>query len=211
MSDKTFLKWLENRIVFEYGESPNTDFVRRLRAIHKDMPLTWSTPKAVGPLSQKIIDELQTERVRQRLKGYTDDQNDNTKDLDDWCDDIIAYATWAKQMARMGSPDKYRNRMKQIATMAAAACDSYDRTAPKGRWFGRDADVPPVLDERSIAARDRLDSLGLSFRDKDCLWRHAEDWAEAKFISTHGLGQHPDKEKIVKDLTRKEYNRLTNK
>ncbi len=166
MSDRSFLQWLEDRIVSVYGENRNVDFLHRLRAIKDSIPPTvpptTGTKPPVSPLSQKIIDELQTERVRQRLKGYTDDQNDNTKDLDDWCDDIIAYATWAKQMARMGSPDKYRNRMKQIATMAAAACDSYDRTAPEGRWFGRDADTQANFQELKYPP-EKLDTLAADY------------------------------------------------
>jgi hypothetical protein len=31
MDDRTFLNWLADRLVHVYGESPNTDFVLRLR------------------------------------------------------------------------------------------------------------------------------------------------------------------------------------
>ncbi len=101
-------------------------------------------------LSKKIISEIYEERQRQIDKGYTDATADAQKDIDDWCDDVIAYATWAKQMAKMGSPDKYRNRMKQIATMAAAACDSYDRVKSR---------PAPVMDAQSLAARKMHDTL----------------------------------------------------
>ena len=33
MKDKNFLNWLADRLVFHYGESGNTDFVHKLRAI----------------------------------------------------------------------------------------------------------------------------------------------------------------------------------
>ncbi len=136
-------------------------------------------------LSIEIMKEMHKERTRQIEKGYTDDQNDNFKDLDDWCDDIIAYATWAKQMVNMGSPGKYRNRMKQIATMAAAACDSYDRTAPKGRWFGRDADTQANFQEpkyppekRNTLAADYA-AIGAKFlnqktAEKTCEQKHMD-------------------------------------
>lgn len=33
MTDKEFLNWLEDRLVHVYNESPNTDFVLKLRQI----------------------------------------------------------------------------------------------------------------------------------------------------------------------------------
>lgn len=33
MSDKEFLNWLADRLVHVYGESPNIDFVHRLKSI----------------------------------------------------------------------------------------------------------------------------------------------------------------------------------
>jgi hypothetical protein len=46
MKDKAFLEWIANRIVEVYGESPNVDFVRKLRAIAEeykpeDKDTTW--------------------------------------------------------------------------------------------------------------------------------------------------------------------------
>ena len=73
-----------------------------------------------------MIEEIKNERLRQIAKGYNADSDDN-KTSDNWCNDIIAYAQWARQMGRMGSPEKYRRRMKQIAAMAISACESFDR------------------------------------------------------------------------------------
>lgn len=33
MTDKEFLNWLADRLVHVYGESPNVDFVHRVRSI----------------------------------------------------------------------------------------------------------------------------------------------------------------------------------
>ena len=38
MSNKEFLMWLLARLVFKYGENPNTDFVLRLKKIADSMP-----------------------------------------------------------------------------------------------------------------------------------------------------------------------------
>jgi len=75
---------------------------------------------------KKILDEISEERIRQYKKGYTF-SHDDKKPLEEFCDDIIAYATWAKQMLKMGSPEKYRRRMKQIGALSVAACESFDR------------------------------------------------------------------------------------
>lgn len=75
---------------------------------------------------KKIFEEIREERKRQCEKGY-DQVHDDGQGLENICDDIIAYATWAKQMARMKSPDRYRRRMRQIGALAVAACESFDR------------------------------------------------------------------------------------
>ncbi len=33
MTDKQFLNWIADRLVFVHGDSPNTDYVRKLREI----------------------------------------------------------------------------------------------------------------------------------------------------------------------------------
>jgi len=78
-------------------------------------------------LKTDMILELQKERLRQIEKGFDDNWDDTNKTIENWCDDIEAYIVWARQMYRMRSPEKYRNRMKQIAVLAIAACESYDR------------------------------------------------------------------------------------
>jgi hypothetical protein len=74
-----------------------------------------------------IYDEIKAERKRQDSKWGGPAEDDAKKGLKAWCADIEAYNTWANQMARMGSPEKYRRRMMQVAALAVAACESYDR------------------------------------------------------------------------------------
>lgn len=74
-----------------------------------------------------LVAELEQERQRQIDKGFGPEWDDDSKTLEDWCNDIEAYVVWARQMYRMRSPEKYRRRMKQIAVLAIAACESFDR------------------------------------------------------------------------------------
>ena len=78
-------------------------------------------------ISQEITLELNAERLRQIAKGFDNEWDDESKYFADWCNDIEAYVVWARQMYRMRSPEKYRKRMLQIAALAIAACESYDR------------------------------------------------------------------------------------
>lgn len=80
-----------------------------------------------------IYGEIKAERARQDEKWGGPGKDDATKTEVDWCDDIEAYTVWARQMSRMGSGGKYRRRMMQIAALATAACESYDRLKCKPR------------------------------------------------------------------------------
>ena len=74
-----------------------------------------------------VIDEVTNERERQNKKFGGPDADDERKTPEDWCNDIEAYIVWARQMDRMGSPEEYRHRMMQVAALAVAACESFDR------------------------------------------------------------------------------------
>ena len=101
----------------------------------------WTTIKeifkaAVKHLGEDLTDVLPAvvaERARQDGKWGGPQVDDARKTQEDWCNDIEAYAVWARQMHRMGSPDKYRRRMLQIAALAVAACESFDRNAAQGQ------------------------------------------------------------------------------
>lgn len=73
-----------------------------------------------------IYREIRNERDRQKSKGFNANHDDGQA-VENFCDDIIAYATWAKQMSKMKSPVKFRRRMMQIGALAVAACESFDR------------------------------------------------------------------------------------
>jgi hypothetical protein len=73
-----------------------------------------------------IFKEISDERDRHVAKGY-DANFDDGQGLTTFCDAIVAYSTWAKQMINMESPKEYRKRMMQVAALAIAACESYDR------------------------------------------------------------------------------------
>jgi hypothetical protein len=85
-----------------------------------------------------ILQNLQTERDRQDEKWGGPEADDARKTPADWVADINAYTAWAQQMYRMGDIGKYRRRMLQVAALAMAACESYERqrTAAVRRAIG---------------------------------------------------------------------------
>lgn len=82
-----------------------------------------------------IYDEIRAERARQDAK-WGGPQHDDQESGTNWTDYITRYAAWAGMMWLMGGKGlpKYRRRMMQIAALAVAACESFDRsTTPKSR------------------------------------------------------------------------------
>ncbi len=78
-------------------------------------------------IAADVLSEINAERGRQITKGFNAAWDD-TKTPESWCNDIEAYIVWARQMHRMRSPNKYLRRMLQVAALAIAACESFDRT-----------------------------------------------------------------------------------
>lgn len=86
------------------------------------------TPVYDAPAARmKLMFSVLAERKRQDEKWGGPESDDKRKTEIDWIEDIEAYTAWAKQMYRMGSPEKYRRRMMQVAALAVAACESFDR------------------------------------------------------------------------------------
>ena len=77
-------------------------------------------------ISKEVLYQIEVERKKQISKGFIA-EIDDTKGHLDWCADIEAYCAWARQMGRMTALTKYRHRMMQIAALAIAACESFDR------------------------------------------------------------------------------------
>ncbi len=77
-----------------------------------------------------VYREIRNERDRQKSKGFNT-SHDDVQAVENFCDDIINYAMWAKQMSKMGSPKKFRRRIMQIGALAVAACESFDRKNPR--------------------------------------------------------------------------------
>lgn len=67
-----------------------------------------------------IYDEIKEERFCQDEKWG--EEHDDMHATEDWCDFIEAYNVDARQ-----TPARYRKRMIQIASLAVAACESFDR------------------------------------------------------------------------------------
>ena len=115
--------------------------------------------------TETVLDEVRHERERQDGKWGGPANDDAHKQPTDWVLDIEAYVTWACQMHRMGDQGKYRRRMMQVAALAVAACESYDRSktpnvrAKRATTAGRQArageNVPRTARPGLVACRCR--------------------------------------------------------
>ena len=59
MTDKMFLTWLTQRLVYVYNENPNVDFVHKLAAIAAHTPSYQNTEwgrEGFGDLTQRVLD-----------------------------------------------------------------------------------------------------------------------------------------------------------
>lgn len=90
----------------------------------------------IGPLGEdpvpdsakprRAISDVLLERLRQDSK-WGGIEHDDQHEPFFWCQLIQDYAGWARVMAGMDSPEKYRRRMIQVAALACAAVESHDR------------------------------------------------------------------------------------
>ena len=78
-------------------------------------------------LPQAYFDEMQEERWRQEQKGFTLTQI-ASEGWDELEKTMTAYIRWAGQMQRMGSPDKARKRLMQVATMCLSRMQVLDHS-----------------------------------------------------------------------------------
>lgn len=74
---------------------------------------------------RRVLDEIGQERHRQNMKWGA--KHDDRKTMRDFIEHIQDYAGWARQMFGMGSDDKGRRRLVNIAALAVAAIEALDR------------------------------------------------------------------------------------
>lgn len=89
-------------------------------------PVAVSAGAPVPRISQALLD-VAAERQRQDLKWGGPD-HDDMHSTADFVQLIRDYAGWARTMAGMGSVEKTRRRLVQVAALAVAAVESLDRT-----------------------------------------------------------------------------------
>ncbi len=65
MTDRAFLEWLADRLTVIYGESPNVDFVLKLRSIARATEFDRETPNTVPPDDLDIHDPI----IRKMIDG----------------------------------------------------------------------------------------------------------------------------------------------
>lgn len=73
--------------------------------------------------------EVKQERMRQDAKWGQENDNRNTPL--DWHETIADYNGWARRMLCMGSIDKGRRRLIQLAAVAIAEVEALDRLFPR--------------------------------------------------------------------------------
>lgn len=74
----------------------------------------------------RILGAIELERKRQDSK-WGGEVHDNVLTPLDWHEMISDYNGWARRMATMGSPDKARRRLIQLAALAVAQVEAIDR------------------------------------------------------------------------------------
>jgi len=75
-----------------------------------------------------ICQDVMVERQRQDGKWGGPEHDDQWSPLD-WHEMIADYNAWARRMWTMGSLEKARRRLVQVAALAIAAVESIDRVA----------------------------------------------------------------------------------
>lgn len=81
--------------------------------------------------TENVIGEVRQERWRQDRK-WGGAEHDDGLSVDEWHNTIADYNGWARRMAKMGSTDKARRRLIQVAALAIAAVESIDRSTMEG-------------------------------------------------------------------------------
>lgn len=115
--------------------TPNAEVRVCRRTGNEGMNTETEKKPAVAPsFLTDVLAAVVAERARQDGKWGGAQADDARRTPEEWCNDIEAYVVWARQMHRMGSPDKYRRRMMQIAALAVAACESFDRKAANAKF-----------------------------------------------------------------------------
>lgn len=98
---------------------------------------------AGAAIGSPVLLDVQAERARQDLK-WGGAAHDDAHETSDFVELIEDYAGWARVMAGMGSDDKARVRLIQVAALAVAAVESIDR---RGTVCPNcDTPVPPGCD-----------------------------------------------------------------
>jgi len=77
-----------------------------------------------------IYDEIREERSRQDTKWGT--KHDDNLTAYEWVDIIENYAEYAEYTKFNSEGAKYRRLMMQVAAIAVAACEAYDRKGKDG-------------------------------------------------------------------------------
>lgn len=115
----------------------------------------------VDPIYIEIAEERAQQDVKWGGSGHDDEHSPFF-----WCQLIQDYAGWARVMAGMDNPTKYRRRMMQIATLAVAAAQSHDRLIAQGQ---KEESSPKIPVNEESPVRDAKTGCHAG-RDGECSW-----------------------------------------
>ena len=120
-----------------------------------------------------VLEQDKTERARQDEK-WGGSANDDKHTIAEWVNLIKAYADWAEVMQGMGSLDKARNRLVQVAAMAVAAVESVDRQSKQPENLSAAEDY--VRKKAGLPALPRACSecQHLHLQTISCLYPHSQ-------------------------------------
>lgn len=107
----------------------NEQFVQVLLPREQFPPRSTVVVSATQNATGNVVAEVAAERERQDGK-WGGPSHDDMHPVEYWVQLIQDYAAWARVMAGMGSRDKARRRLIQVAALAVAAVEKIDR-APK--------------------------------------------------------------------------------
>jgi len=111
------------------ADKDEADYAKSLGQPVRPVSILTTQPTGGEWVTQALRD-VAAERQRQDGK-WGGPEHDDQKCPNDFVQHVEDYAGWARVMAGMGSYDKYRNRMIQVAALACAAVEAVDRAVDR--------------------------------------------------------------------------------
>lgn len=120
-------EWPESEAHVKAEHDMMLGMVGEMRKLKSSVPEISDSSDHIADANKMVaISDLIAERQRQNEK-WGGPHHDDQHQPGFWTQLIQDYAGWARVMAGMDSPEKYRKRMVQVAALAVAAIEVLDR------------------------------------------------------------------------------------